>query len=90
MTRGSRFPIVPPLEDPKSAFHIKKDKKIGESSRTFQTNNFESFEKTPDKKRIGYELETETEDNSEDEIKRVVEEIADISNELLSRSSRKG
>ena len=51
-------------------FHKKIDKKVGESSNTFQTEKFKSFEKTPDKKSIGYETKTEIEDDSEYDIKR--------------------
>lgn len=58
MTRRSDFPVIPPLEDPESAFHKKKDKTAGESSSKFQKDKLESFEKTPEKKGTRYEQET--------------------------------
>ena len=56
MTRGSKTPIVPLLQDPESAFYKKKkDKKVNESINTFQSDKgFESFERMPQKKGIGY------------------------------------
>lgn len=78
MSQGSKFPIVPPLEDPKFPFRKKKNKKVGQSSSKFKIENFEIFEKTPDMKGIGYEPETETKDKSEDEVKSKVEEMEDI------------
>lgn len=77
MTQGSKFPIVPPLEDLESAFHKKKDKKAGESSNTFQTDKFEGFEKTHDKKGIGYESESNTGDALEDNIKSELDKMTD-------------
>ena len=78
MTRGSKTPILPPLEDLKPAFHKKKGKK-GASSNTFKSEKFELFERTPDKKEIGYDPKTSIEESSdEEEIKSKVEEIVDI------------
>lgn len=65
MTRGSRNPIVPPLKDHESTFHRKKDKKVDESSSTFQFDKFESFKRTPNKKGIEYEPGTERESEEE-------------------------
>lgn len=67
MTKRSNFLIVPPLEDPKAAFHKKKDKKVEDPSSKFQTDKFESFEKTPDKKGIEYKPETKN-DSDEEEV----------------------
>lgn len=58
MTMGSQLHILPPLEDPESAFHKKKDKKVDELSSSFHVDKFERFEKTPSKKGAGYKLGT--------------------------------
>lgn len=87
MTRGSNFLIIPPLEDPESAFHKKKDKKIDESSSTFQSEKFESFEKNHDKKGIRYELETES--DLEEKIKTEIDEMADITTMTMEEYKRR-
>ena len=76
MTRGSVNPIVPPCQDPKSDFHIKKHKKVDELTSTFEFDTFEQFEKSPNKKGIG--CDPETEDDSKEDIKCEEEEIANI------------
>lgn len=63
MTRGSTFSIEPPLDDPKSAFQKKKDKKGDESSNKFQSDKVESFNITQDNK--GERFKQETNSDSE-------------------------
>lgn len=68
MTRGSTFSIEPPLDDPKSAFQKKKDKKGDESSNKFQSDKVESFNITQDNK--GERFKQETNSDSEWDNKR--------------------
>lgn len=87
MTRGSKTPIVSPLKDPESAFHKKKNKNVGESSNTFESNKFEHFEKTPSKKEVGYELETKN--DSEDEIHSELDEMANITHMTMEEYKKR-
>lgn len=75
MNTRSNFPIIPPLEDLKFAFHKKKDKKVDESSSGFQKMRSKVKQKTPDKEGIGYGLEAK--DDLDDEVKSEVEEMVD-------------
>ena len=61
MTRGSNTPILAPFNDPKLEFHKKKTTKLGESSKRTFESKFEYFEKTPNKKELGYEPESKQE-----------------------------
>lgn len=82
MIIGSKTPIVPPLQDPESGFHKKKDKKVNESTSSFQSDKgFESFDRTPDKKGIGYEVGNNI--DTDDDIKIEVEEMANITRMII-------
>lgn len=76
MTRESINPIIPPLKDLESAFHQKKDKKVNNSTSTFEVDTFEHFEKTPSNKGTGYEPEIEH--DLEEDIHSDIEEMSGI------------
>lgn len=78
MTRKPNFPLTPPFEDLESAFHKKKGKLIGESSKKQEDKQFESFEKTSNKKEAG-------ESEPEDEPKNNMVDIAYMTIEVYKR-----
>lgn len=85
--QGSNFPIIPPLEDLQIVFHKKKYKRVNESSSSFQLDKFKSFEKTSDKKGIGYDPGTKS--DSKEEVKSKVKEMAGITTMTMEEYKRR-
>lgn len=89
MSRRSGSLVIPPLKDPKLAFRKKKDKTVGESSNNLQSNNFESFEKTHEKKAVDHEPETpKFETKSEPKPEVVMPDITDMMTEEYKKRMR--
>lgn len=84
--QGSKLPIIPPLEDPESAFRKRKTTTVGEASKKTLEDKNDSFEKTNNKMGAGYKPETsdsekESKEESESERKDEMANIADTTME---------
>lgn len=88
MTRRSTFKVLPTFDDPKSELHKKKDKKKGELSSGFKSDEVSTFERTPDKKGTCYEPEIES-NSEEDDKSKPDNTMVDITTMTMDKYNRR-